>query len=92
MKKNHLYIDVQGEVLPTPRSKLHRQIVCGQIGSSCGPPVKDSFLCYYERDFMLSIIIMRHIVLASTYLSKTLLSNIKISDHYIGQVICIFKL
>ena len=37
-KKYHLYINVQGEVIPT-----HRQIVCGQIGSSCGPPVKDSF-------------------------------------------------
>ena len=44
-------------------SKLYRQIVGIPMGTNCAPFVADLFLFCYERDFMLSLTIIKLILL-----------------------------
>ena len=44
-------------------SKLYRQIVGIPMGTNCAPLVADLFLFCYERDFMLSLTIIKLILL-----------------------------
>ena len=36
-------------------TKLYRQVVGIPMGTNCAPLVADLFLCWYDRDFMMSL-------------------------------------
>ena len=48
--------------------KLYRQVVGILMGTNCAPPmVADLFLFCYERDFMMSLLMIRRLILLTLF-------------------------
>ena len=73
-------------------SKLHRQIVGIPVGTNCALLVADLFLCWYERDLMLSLSennqtdIIEAFNSTSRYLDDLLNINIPYFEQMVGQI------
>ena len=49
--------------------KLYRQVVGILMGTNCAPPmVADLFLFCYERDFMMSLLMIRRLILLTLFI------------------------